>query len=145
MSSTYEWINTYIQALPPMIRPATDDTRFTAAAVRAKSNGWTPTHAARIVCTVNYAGAWNPPIIALINLERIAERAPHQQQQRHMDASGCVACAPGANCQDPITDHDRIPDQWLKERWDLIRELTRTPDLSEDEREETMRVLIAHQ
>lgn len=145
MSGLYEWIDAYCQALPPAIRPTSGDSRFNTAAMRARGNGWTPTHAARVVMTVNYSNAHNPPYIALLNLERVAERAPHQKQQTTADGA-CHVCAP-SHCPDPMTPADVIPSDWAEQRMQLYRELSRIPltDMSEDERAHAMQVLIDHQ
>lgn len=132
MSSTYEWINNYIQALPPTIRPAADDSRFVAAARRALGNKWTPTAAATAVAARSYEGATNPVLLAIIRLEQLADTAPFTQPAK----------MPACRCGEP---HQHIPEEWVKQRWDLIRELSRTPDLTEDEREQAMSVLIAAQ
>ena len=144
MSDLYDWCTDYTESLPPAIRPSADDARFVAAARRARDNGWTATHAARVVCTVNFSTALNPPLIALVNLERIAERAPQQRQQA-ADASGCIVCPPGTRCPNPVGTQDRIRPAWLVQRMELIRELLATRELDEDERAQCMAVLIEHQ
>ena len=144
MSDLYTWCDDYIGALPPAIRPRTDDARLVAAARRARDNGWASSHAARIVAGHNYATAQNPVYIALLQLERIAERAP-QQRIAPANSSGCIVCPPGPPCPDPVGPEHILPKQWAQERFDLIRELMRTPDYSEDEREQAMAILIADQ
>ena len=144
MSDLFGWCDEYLDALPPAIRSSTDDARLVAASRRARDNGWTPSHAARIVAGVNYASAHNPPYIALLQLERIAERAPMQRHQA-ADSSGCAVCPPGTRCQDPVGESDRLPARWVVQRFGLLRELLITRDMSEDERGDAMAVLIAHQ
>ena len=145
MSDLFTWCADYADTLPPAIRPSTDDPRFVAAARRARDNGWQPGHIARLVAGQSYAKAYNPPLIALMQLERIGERAPHRQAQPGRNVNGCVICPPGHRCPDPALPEHRLPGQWVRERIALLRELQHTPDLSEDEREEAMTILIRHQ
>jgi hypothetical protein len=144
MSDLYAWCDEYLDALPPAIRSSTDDARLVAAGRRARDNGWTPSHAARIVAGVNYASAHNPPYIALLQLERIAERAPMQRHQA-ADSSGCLVCPPGTRCQDPVTQAHQIPARWVVQRMGLLRELLNTADMTQDERGDAMTILIDQQ
>ena len=144
VSDLYAWCDEYLDLLPPAIRSTTDDSRLVAGARRARDNGWTAQHAARIVAGTNYSTAINPPLIALMHLERIGERAPLQRRQA-ADASGCIVCPPGTRCNDRVTEQDRIPVRWVVQRFALLRELLGTKGMAEDERAHTMDVLIAHQ
>lgn len=144
MSDLRDWCGDYVDTLPPAIRPKMDDARFVTAARRARDNAWTANQAGRVVAAMNYTNALNPPLVALMQLERISERAP-QTRARPLDASGCDVCPPGTRCPDPITARHRIPARWAAERFRLIRELFTEPDMTEDERGNAMAILIDHQ
>jgi len=139
------WVRDYTDALPDRIRPPASDTRLQIAADTASRNGWAPRQLATVVRTANIGNARNPQLIALMRMEDHASRPPATLTQRKPkgNASGCTVCAPDQTCNDPVLG--TTPPAWVAERMGLLRELMRTPDLSEDEREDCMRVLIAVQ
>jgi len=140
-----DWLNAYLDALPDNIRPTPTDQRFLNAAATAYRNGWTGRQAANVIKTRDYRGKTNPTLVAIMELERAGDRPPATLTQRQptRNASGCTVCPPTVTCNDPVTE--RTPPAWVAERMGLLRELMRTPDMSEDEREDCMRVLIAVQ
>jgi hypothetical protein len=140
-----EWIDSYIEALPPNIRPATDDTKFTAAALAAHRNGWTSRQIATQVANRNYSNAIHPVLIAIKNLEQLGGRTPRTVTHPVGDASGCLVCPPGTRCPDPVTSRNVTRSEWVGERMALIRELMGTIGLTEDERENHMSDLIHEQ
>jgi hypothetical protein len=143
--SLEQWAAEYVRALPSMIRPDMDDHRFANAARAAVRNGWVPKQLAKVVQERNYANATNPVLLALIRLEDYAARAPHVRAVSYVGGSGCLVCGK-TPCPAPITDRSAyIPAAWASERVGLLVELTRIPDMSDDERQHCMSVLIADQ
>jgi hypothetical protein len=143
------WLTDYLAGMPDRIRPNPGDQRFLAAAAQAFHNSWTGRQAAHAVASRSYATAHNPTLIAIVELERIGGRPPHQvadQTSPSGNSSGCIVCAPGQPCPHPVLEQ-RIPDQWTRERFQLLKELQRIPadQMSEDEGEQAMRILIHHQ
>lgn len=138
-----QWLDEYIQALPAAIRPSGADQRFLQACGAAYRNRWTAKQIARQVAGRSYANALNPPLIAIWNLENLGARPPGVVADRPAHASGCLICAPGQTCEDPITERTR-PD-WAAERLELMRTLMSSPGIPEDVREQMMSDLIARQ
>lgn len=140
-----QWASEYVRALPSMIRPDMDDHRFANGVRAAVRNGWLPKQLAKVVQERNYANATNPVLLALMRLEDYAARPPHVKAVSFVSGSGCLVCEKQP-CPDPITDRSAfIPAAYASERLALILELSQTLDLSEDEREHCMTVLIADQ
>jgi hypothetical protein len=146
-----DWARIYRDALPQQLRPRLGVDRLTLAALDALSNGHAPRALAVLVARQNYSGANSPAAVALAKLEELAARPaaagtprPGRGRQRN---NGCLVCAWHMDCPDPIREADLIPDEWTRERFQLLHELMRIPsaDMSEDEREEAMCVLIADQ
>lgn len=141
------WEDIYCDALPDLIRPRRYDDRFLAAAADAERNGWAPRQAAAVVQARNYANTLNPSLLAIMRLEDYAARPPKTMTQlARVNASGCRVCPPGRTCPDPVPDdRNALPWTLVVERMQLIRELMATPDMSEDDREHCMSVLITDQ
>lgn len=143
--TTEQWAAEYVRALPSMIRPDMDDHRFATGVRAAMRNGWLPKQLAKVVQDRNYANATNPVFLALMRLEDYAARAPHIRAAEYVGGSGCIVCEKQP-CSDPITDNSaHIPAPWASERVALLLELSRTPDMYEDERGHCMTVLITDQ
>ena len=127
--SLAEWITQYTAALPPQLRPAGDDQRFITAARNAQANQWTPGKAAHIVANRTYQGATNPTLLAIKRLEETGAYPPHQPR-------------PTSTWTPP--NDDRIPDQWVAERIQLIRRIAASGQGPET-LEQAMTDLIAEQ
>jgi hypothetical protein len=148
MTPEQQWLRDYLTALDQRIRPDADDARFLAAAAAAYSRGWTGTDAARRVNAHNYVGATNPRLIAIMRLENVGEPPPAATRTTpgpKVNENGCIVCAPGTYCPDPVLE--RIPPHWTAERMRLLRELGDIPpaDMGGDERAQIMAQLIADQ
>lgn len=137
-----EWEDTYVDALPDLIRPGRWDDRFLGAAAVAQRNGWGPVAMAKVVAARNYGGVTSPALLAIIRLEDHGARKPRALSIVKLNASGCEVCPPGPPCPDPVGPEHRIPELWVRERVALILELARTSGMSEDEREAAMTALI---
>lgn len=138
-----QWLDDYVSRLPPNIRPREDDSRFLAACAAAYSSGWTAVQIAGQVCGMSYANAMNPPLMAIMHMERLSARPPHVVAMRPAHASGCLVCAPGQTCDDPVKE--RTPIEWARERVELMRVLLVTRGLTEDQRAGVMVDLIGRQ
>jgi hypothetical protein len=127
------WLDTYLDTLPDNIRPTPTDRRFLNAAAAAYRNGWTGKQAANVVKTRDYRGKTNPTLVAIMELERVSDRPP------------AIPAKQPAAIHSVFDGRPATPAAWVVERMQLLRELTRTTGLSEDERENRMRTLIARQ
>lgn len=142
-----EWVSLYRDALPVELRPRRGDDRVLLAAVDALASGWAPRQMAALVKRQSYIGVTNPILIGITHLESWAGGPPetNRPKPRGQHPNGCVVCPPWVVCESPATRADRLPEAWVHERFDLMRELRNTPDLTEDGREDAMRRLIAAQ
>ncbi|MGB8019617.1 MAG: hypothetical protein WCF04_00150 [Candidatus Nanopelagicales bacterium] len=131
--SIRDWLTAYLEALPPSIRGSLDDARLTAAAIRARDSGWAPRHAAAVVAGRKYGGAVNPPLIAIMRLEELAQHPPDPPRP------------PSRDSDEPASPS--IPSEWVAERMALLRRLMNTPGdlMGPDAREAAMRDLIDEQ
>lgn len=90
------WFNRLLDLLPPLIRPRHDDQRFRDACHAAYANGWTPEQLAPVLTRRDYERVDNPPLILIMQLERVGERPLHPAAvaaavpERVCD-QGCVA------------------------------------------------------
>jgi len=88
------WIADYIAALPNHLRPHHEDTRLKAATLAAELNGWTSRQAAAVIAARNYQGKTNPVLIAIIELEALAQHPPQRSHDEPRQAS-CQQCEHG--------------------------------------------------
>ena len=88
------WISRYIAALPNHIRPHPDDTRLKAAAHQAEANGWPADQAANVIASHNYQGKAKPTLIAIMELETVAQHPP-QRSHDQPKPMGCHRCDHG--------------------------------------------------
>lgn len=72
------WLDALLDALPPAIRPSAYDGRFRSACAAAYEHGWPAIRLAELVAAVDYTRTHNPPLVAIMHLERIGERPPPQ-------------------------------------------------------------------
>lgn len=136
------WRDAYMTSLPPNLRPNVGDYRAQAAMRQAYEHGWAAAQVAALVAGCNYSRALNPPLMAIIQLERIGSYPPGRNPTA--PPRTCPVCPPWANCDDPAVV---IPPEWTLERLALIRQLRGIPtsELDEDAREQLMADLIRTQ
>lgn len=180
-----DWPAVYRAALPDVLRPDPDDSRFLTAAWHAYRAGWAPEVTAGRVARHDYRNAFNPVLIALMRLEDVARESPEDAAPPHDPACFHGWIDPEVEQSAPALPWPRgvpnpnpprytttrpcpvcrketaarvaqlpplgqratadLPLEWIRERTQLLRELGRLADLTEDERQECMRVLIADQ
>ncbi len=129
------WLADYLDALPDHLRTTPQDPKLLDAARVAYGNGWSPRRIATAVAMRSYDGVLFPSKIAIGRLAEIGATAPRIPSNARRCGCGDPDCATRAT----------LPEQWVRDRWALIRELHRTPGMGEDEREHCMATLIAAQ
>jgi hypothetical protein len=89
--------------------------------------------------------SWLAVALILMALETVTCTPRHLNPTGRTHPSGCLVCAPGRPCEHPVTAQNITRPEWVADRMNLLRELRATPDMTEDEREHHMTVLINHQ